>query len=162
MRFLEVKETLDGRRYEYPCTLLTREEGMAVLLYVLERPGRVGDIQLPPGTMTLGYFWVDRPYNLYHWIRPDGRTIAYYLNLADRTAIEDDRLSWRDLAVDILLTPDGNARILDEGELPSDLDPALRESIARIASSLLRDAPALIHGIEEQSLRLLQKRNSPG
>ncbi|MDR5695510.1 MAG: DUF402 domain-containing protein [Armatimonadota bacterium] len=162
MNFLEIKQTMDGKRYEYSCTLLVREEGRVILLYVVENPGEVAGIQLPPGTVTVGYFWTDRPYNLYHWIHPDGTTIAYYINLADLTTIEEDRLFWRDLAVDLLVTPTGEARILDEGDLPLDLDPALRESIMCTASSLLKDAPAFIQEIEEQSRRLLQKRNSSG
>jgi|DewCreStandDraft_1066081.scaffolds.fasta_scaffold00175_27 predicted RNA-binding protein associated with RNAse of E/G family len=162
MRFLEIKHTLDGKRYEYPCTLLEKEEGRAILLYVLEKPGQVAGVHLPPGTVTIGYFWTDRPYNLYHWVHPDGTTIAYYFNLADHTAIGEDRLSWRDLAVDILLTPEGSVRVLDEGDLPSEIDPALREFIQEATSALLRDAPRLIQQLGEKSFSLLRKRNSPG
>jgi len=162
MRFLEIKHTLDRKRYEYLCTLLEKEEGRAILLYVLEKPGQVAGVHLPAGTVTIGYFWTDRPYNLYHWIHPDGTTIAYYFNLADHTAIGEDRLSWRDLAVDILLTPEGSVRVLDEGDLPSEIDPALREFIQETTSALLRDVPRLIQQFEEKSFSLLRKRNSPG
>ena len=38
-------------------------------------------------------------YNVYHWLDPDERTLAYngYANIADRTAITTTTIAWRDL-----------------------------------------------------------------
>jgi hypothetical protein len=69
------------------------------------------------GTVSFGHFWTDRPYNVYHWMDgTTGATIGYYVNLADSTRVDGDLLEWRDLAVDILIRPDGNVTVLDEDE----------------------------------------------
>ena len=43
--------------------------------------------------------------------------------------IDDGRLEWRDLTVDVLATPAGRLEVLDEDELPADLDAATRARI---------------------------------
>ena len=66
-RIVEQKETLAGERKRFSCRLLALAPGEAVILYVLRRAGRVADLALPRGTLSLGYFWEARPYNAYHW-----------------------------------------------------------------------------------------------
>ena len=94
------------------------------------------DILLRKDTLSLGYFWRDRPYNAYHWIDADLNTLALYFNIADGTRISDQAVEWRDLAVDILLTPDGRCRVLDEDELPADTEPELLSYIERARDEL--------------------------
>ncbi len=153
---LEVKETLDGERREFGCTLLAASAGEAILLYVIRREGRVEDLLLPAGTLSLGYFWAGRPYNVYHWLAPDGRTLGFYCNISERTIITPARVSWRDLAVDLLVTPDGRRRVLDEDALPSDLDPALRATITAVRDELLRRHETLLAEVERRSAALLR------
>ena len=73
---LEIKEALRGGRQEFACTALAVGTDEAVLLYRLRRAGRVADLDLPAGTLSLGYFWTARPYNAYHWLAPGGRTLG--------------------------------------------------------------------------------------
>ncbi|HET8629413.1 MAG TPA: DUF402 domain-containing protein [Thermomicrobiales bacterium] len=155
---LEVKETLAGEHQEFACSLLAAAPGEAVILYEMHRAGRVADLDLPAGTLSLGYFWEDRPYNAYHWLTPAGRTLALYCNIADRTRITPAAIAWRDLAVDVLATPDGRAQVLDEDELPPDLDPALRAAIAAARDDLLAALPALLPAIERCTAALLAGR----
>jgi hypothetical protein len=152
---LEVKETLGGERREYACTLLSLTADEAVLLYRLPRAGRVADLAPPAGTLSLGHFWVARPYNAYHWLTPDGRTLGLYVNLSDRTRLAPDRVTWRDLVVDLLVTPDGRCRVLDEDELPAGLDPALRATIAAARERVLREQGELLAEVERRSASLL-------
>ena len=100
--------------------------------------------------MTIGHFWVDRSYNVYHWL-VNGRTLAYYCSIATNTAIAPDLVSYLDLTVDVLIRPTGETTVLDEEELPPDLAPPRRILIARAREALLVNPKALIREIEASS-----------
>ncbi len=116
----EVKTTLAGKRQEFICRLLDRSPTHVVVFYPVTRKGgrRVGGLHIPRGTESYGYFWRDRPYNVYHWVTPSGRTLGYYVNLADSVELRPTEVRWRDLAVDLLFSADGGSvQILDEHEI---------------------------------------------
>jgi Protein of unknown function (DUF402) len=106
---VEPKETLAGERRRFACRLLASGPVEAVVPYRLPRAGQVGDVALPRGTLSLGYFWEARSFNAYHWVAPGGGTLALYVNIADRTRIGRATIAWRDLSVDLLITPTGAA-----------------------------------------------------
>ena len=114
---------------------------------------------MPEGSFTLGYFWQDRPYNVYHWLDPDERTLAYYANIADRTAITATTIAWRDLVVDVLIRPNGSVEVLDEDELPADLPPPVARRIDHARAALVAGAAALAAEIEH-ALPSLARRPS--
>lgn len=155
VQILEVKHTLDGRCKEFPCDLCLRADRRAILLYRLKGDVVLGGVSMPAGTLTLGHFWQDRPFNVYHWIWPDGETAAYYFNLADSTSIDPQRLEWRDLTVDVMLTPDGKFRVLDEDELPDELDGHLRATIDSTLAYLLAHGRKVAEEVETESRRCL-------
>ena len=105
----------------------------------MPRAVQLEDVLLPAGTVSYGYFWESRAYNVYHWVDNSADTLALYFNIADSTRIGIDRVEWRDLAVDVLITPDGRCRVLDEDELPAGIDPALRRYIESARDELCRD-----------------------
>jgi len=151
----ERKVRLDGGVEEFVCERLVLEPGeRAVLRYVLDRDWNVaGTILIPRGTVTVSHYWVDRPFNVYHWVH-EGRTLALYVNIADRTEIAADIVSYRDLVVDVLMRPSGAIEILDEEELPTDLEPAARKSIADAVEVVVTGARGLMLEIERESARL--------
>lgn len=154
---VEVKERLDGGRQEFTCGLLARTAAGVVLLYETRRAWAVApDLTVPPGTRSVAYYWPDRPYNAYHWLTPAGATLGLYVNLSDRTRIATDRLCWRDLVVDLLVTPDGRCRVLDEEELRPNLDPALRRRIEAARDAVLAGHLALLTEVERRSAELLR------
>ena len=157
----EVKTTLAGRVDCFVCDVVVRTGERVVALYRLPAAREVHGVGLPAGTVTVGYFWTDRPFNLYHWIGPDGATLAHYFNVGDVTRLDGDLLEWSDLAVDVLATPDGRVRVLDEDELPPDLDPAVRRYVAAARDRVLRDLPALIRESERESARVLRRLVRP-
>ena len=57
-------------------------------------------------------------------------------------------LEWHDDAIDILATPDGRVRVLDEDELPNDLELGRRQSILGARDRVLRELGSLIHDAE--------------
>lgn len=125
----EIKTTLEGERQVFDCELLRAGDDEAVVVYRMPADRMLEGILLPRGTLSLGYFGEGRAYNAYHWIDDSRNTLALYFNICDRTVISADRISWRDLAVDVLISPDGVCRVLDEDELPEDLEPGLLEYI---------------------------------
>lgn len=149
--FLEIKETLAGERREFRCTLVSHRVDEVVVSYRSPAGGVVEDVTLPAGTLTLGYFWEPRPYNAYHWLAPDGSTLGLYFNVSDTTRITPQRVEWRDLVVDVLVTPDGRCRVLDEDELPVDLDAALRRQIETTRDALCRNHARHLEEIEARS-----------
>ncbi|HET8567895.1 MAG TPA: DUF402 domain-containing protein [Candidatus Limnocylindria bacterium] len=154
---IERKTRLDGSVVEFSCEGLVVAPGeRAVLRYVTDREWRVADLVLPPGTVTVAHYWVARPYNVYHWLR-DGRTVAYYLNVADRTVIDERTVSYRDLVVDVLLHPSGALDVLDEDELPADLDPAARKAIAEAFEAVVTSGRRLAADIDKESRAALAR-----
>lgn len=152
---IERKVRLDGAISEFSCEGLALEPGRrAVLRYTSDQEVRIRDtdITLPAGTVTIAHYWADRPYNVYHWISL-GRTVAFYINVADRTRIESESVSYRDLVVDVVLRPSGALEILDEDELPVDLEPAARKAIADALEVVVTGAKRLALEIEHESRR---------
>ncbi|HEX2035080.1 MAG TPA: DUF402 domain-containing protein, partial [Chloroflexota bacterium] len=156
----EIKTTLSGRIDRFDCEVVERADDHVVVLYRVPAAREVHGVWLPAGTVTLGYFWPARPYNLYHWVTPDGSTLAHYFNIGDVTRLEGPNLHWRDLAVDILATPDGRVQVLDEDELPPDLDPGLRRYVESARDEVLRCLPSLIRESEARAAALLRTRLS--
>lgn len=139
-RITEVKRTLFGREKRFECAVLRRDGSHVVVLFVAPEPMHVHGIGLPAGTVTLGHFWTDRPYNVYHWLNPSsGATIGHYVNLSADTRLSQGVLEWLDLIVDILVVPDHPPAILDEDEIPIDADSTLRSHIWEATEIVLRD-----------------------
>ena len=127
----------------------------AALRYVTDREWQIGDVDMrvPAGTVTVGHFWVDRPYNVYHWL-VGGQTLAYYCNVATDTRIAENEVAYLDLTVDVLIRPSGEAVVLDEDELPDDLPPPYRLVLAQAREALLTNPRALIREIEQATAAL--------
>ncbi len=157
---LEIKEKLSGTRHEFASALLSRGEREVVSLYVLPVDGGLGGVPLRAGTRCLGFFWEDRPYNVYYAVDDAGALLVCYINLSDRTTITREAIVWRDLIVDVVVTPDGVCRVLDEDELPTNLDPALAAQIASTTADLVEDHPALLADLAERAAALLSNTTS--
>ncbi len=151
---IERKTRLDGTTEEFVCDVLELVPGKrAVLRLLLDRDWDVaGVLTVPRGTLTYSYYWTDRPYNVYHWLH-QGRTLAYYVNLADHTIIDEALVGYRDLVLDVLIHPGGAIEVLDEDELPADLEPAARRSIADAMEVVITGAKTLMREIEEATAR---------
>ena len=58
------------------------------MLWIAPEPMHVHGVDLPAGTVSVGHFWADRPYNVYHWLDRAGQTLGYYFNICDQTRID--------------------------------------------------------------------------
>jgi len=135
----EIKTTLLGECKTFACELLQATATDAVVIYRMPADHQLEDILLRKGTLSLGYFWQDKSYNAYHWINAQDETVALYFNVSDNTIISAESIAWRDLMVDVLITPDGRCRVLDEDELPADIDSGLRQYIDHTRDQLCRE-----------------------
>jgi predicted RNA-binding protein associated with RNAse of E/G family len=154
---LEVKHRLDGTVRTYPCEAAELSDDHAILLYRLPGAGRVDDLELPAGTLTVAYYWTGRPYNVYHWVAPSGLTLAYYFNLSGPPRIGRGRLEWEDLEVDVLVTPGGRVRVLDEDAVPPAAAARLPE-IARARDRVLAEWRTVAADVERASASIVAER----
>ena len=153
----ERKTRLDGSVVEYACESLVVEPGRrAVVRYVTDqdRPLEGTDLVLRKGTVTVGHFWTDRPYNVYHWLER-GRTVALYMSIATDTTIDPAAIAYRDLVVDVLIRPSGAIEILDEDELPPSIESRDRIAIAKALETGVTEARRLVAEIERETRAVL-------
>jgi len=108
----------------------------------------------PKGGYTAGHFWIDRPYNVYHWLE-GGRTLGYYFNVGLVDEISEARVAWRDLIIDVLVKPDGAIDILDEDEVPPDLPAEHRRTIAQALEQIVTNPKRLVKEIERATRDVL-------
>lgn len=151
----EIKTTLGGARKTFECELLSLQQDAAVVIYRMPADHQLEDLLLPKGSLSLGYFWEGRPYNAYHWVDDKRRTLALYLNICDSTLISPRQITWRDLSVDILITPDLRCRVLDEDELPDDIERNLLAGINATRDSLCGSSERLLREFERSTRSLL-------
>ncbi len=134
---LEKKLLLSGELRTYPCELVSLEDGVGILRYVIDQEYDVAGLRLSPGDVTLAVYWESRPYTLYIWVRSRQRDRAHYFNISDSVTLWPDEFVWRDLVVDILVDPEGMVSVLDENELPPDLPPDLVAYIEEARNDVL-------------------------
>ena len=154
----ERKTRLDGSVAEYACESLVVEPARrAVVRYVTEQARSLEgtDLVLPKGTVTVGHFWTDRPYNVYHFL-DRGRTVALYVSIATDTTIEPATIAYRDLVVDVLIRPSGAIDILDEHDLPPTIEPRYRLAIAKALETCVTEARRLTAEIERETRAVLR------
>jgi hypothetical protein len=99
---VERKLKPDGTVREYGCTLVRLDAGLAVIEFVMEKGGSIygTPIEVPPGSVSHGYFWKRRPYNVYRMRRADGSLIAHRFDAVTDVRLAADAVEYRDLVLD--------------------------------------------------------------
>ncbi len=117
--FIETKRTLDGReqRFETRAIAVTSRWAAVRFDFAGTTYARAGGFEIPPGSYTLGFFWRDRTYNLYHISRADGAPIADRFDVVEGVRIRRDGLVYTDLLLDLWVSPLGEVRFEDEDEV---------------------------------------------
>ncbi len=72
--------------------------------------------EIPRGTRTVEYYWLDRWYSIFVFLEADGTTKLYYCNVNMPPTISSSVLSYIDLDIDIVVQPDFSYQILDQEE----------------------------------------------
>lgn len=117
--YLERKQKPDGTWREYSCTLMHHSPTLVVVRFVMARGGAIfgTPISIPPGSVSDGYFWTRRPYNLYRMKDAEGAIIAHRFDAVTDVRIGGDNVSYRDLVLDWWVQPDGAVIEEDRDEL---------------------------------------------
>ncbi|MGD9934152.1 MAG: DUF402 domain-containing protein [Dehalococcoidia bacterium] len=114
----ERKVKADGSVQEFPCTLIHRGKGFAVVRFVMARPGMFpAPVPLPGGTVSDGWFWENKPYSLYRMRGPGGTILAHRLDAVGGVEISESVLTFRDHVLDWWVLPDGRVQEEDADEL---------------------------------------------
>lgn len=74
-------------------------------------------IEVPPGSVSEGWFWTRRPYNLYRMRFADGSLLAHRFDAVADVRITDDTVEYRDLVLDWWVTKDDTIIEEDRDEL---------------------------------------------
>ena len=72
--------------------------------------------EIPLGTRTAEYYWFNRWYNIFQFLKKDGSTQLWYCNINTPPILEHGLLSYIDLDIDVLVQPDFTYQILDVDE----------------------------------------------
>jgi uncharacterized protein len=94
----------------------------------------MGPFLLEPGDIWIEFYYCHEPFNIMVIYDRQGRIKGWYCNVTEQVEIAPDEIRWRDLALDLLILPDGRQTVLDEDEFEA-LDPS-SEARARAASAL--------------------------
>ena len=65
------------------------------------------------GTRTIEYYWLDRWYNIFRFMKDDNTTRLYYCNVNMPPSLKDQVLTYIDLDIDVLVQPDFSYQVLD-------------------------------------------------
>lgn len=134
--------------YEYEGVLVSRDEYSIKLEAQFDRADMpFMGIVLKTGDRFVEYYYADRWYNIFvvH-DRADGKIKGWYCNIGKPAVIEDGRVSYVDLALDLWVSVEGKQTVLDEDEFEAlQLDEELRaralEGLAELKQLFLNDEP---------------------
>jgi hypothetical protein len=72
--------------------------------------------QIRQGTRLVEYYWLDRWFNVFRFLHDDGSTRLFYCNVTTPPKLEAGLLTYVDLDIDVLATPDFSYEVLDADE----------------------------------------------
>jgi uncharacterized protein len=115
-------DTARAERWRYDATVRhVFLQGVLVEAY-FNRPNDLPfhGITFHPGDRFLEMYYTDRRYNIYEvYDRDTQQRKCWYCNASQPAALGDGRISYVDLALDLLVLPDGTRMLLDEYEFAS-------------------------------------------
>jgi len=72
--------------------------------------------EIKRGTRLIEYYWLDRWYNVFRFLRDDGSTRLHYCNINKPPKFDGRSLSYIDLDIDVIVRPDYSYEVLDLDE----------------------------------------------
>lgn len=144
-RITVVKQDHNGiEKWRYSGKLLSREGATLVLEARFQSEDTVyHGISFNKGDRFLETYYTDRWYNIYEiHDRDDDHLKGWYCNVCHPAIFEEDQVSFRDLALDLLVYPDGRQLVLDEDEfaaamLPKDIRASALQGLKELQELFL-------------------------
>ncbi len=160
-KFEEIKHHKNKPGQRYLCDLALREQGHIVLVYHAETAGRIADIDIAPGSTTIAHYWQSGGYVLWRMFSADRTLLGSLFHICNNTDIQETSVSYDDLILDIWITPQGFARVLDEDELADAISAGLvteneQSWIEKQKGIILTDYSAIIDGIRNLEIGILK------
>ena len=120
MKINVIKQNLEGQEtWRYAGKVLRRGDDFILLEARFNYPQEVdlSGLVLRSGDRFVEIFYSDRWYNIFEiHDREDDQFKGWYCNISTPAVIDGNVISYRDLALDLLVFPDGRQKILDEDE----------------------------------------------
>ena len=113
------KKNLSGEvTVEYEGDVLQRDENSVMLEALFTREDMpFMDVVFKKGDRFVEYYFTDRWYNIFTiHDRDDGKVKGWYCNIGKPAEIDDEIVSYVDLALDLWVSANGNQTVLDEDE----------------------------------------------
>ena len=134
--------------WEYPGTVLRREPSAIVLEAFFNREDLpFMDTVFRQGDRFVETFYSDRWYNLFEVHDRDTGTLkGWYCNICQPAVIQDDSVSYVDLALDLWVAPSGAQTVLDEDEfralnLDADIAGQATAALQRLQDAFKKKSP---------------------
>jgi len=110
---------------------------VARCLWPSPRTHDLGKVKLVPGDVFMEHYPIDAWYNVFAIYDCRGLLKCWYCNVTEPVELVDGEIRWRDLALDLLIMPQGGEHLLDEEEflaleLPCDKQRRARTAIERL------------------------------
>ena len=115
--------------YEYEGDLIERDQTSITLKALFTREDMpFMDVVFKKNDLFVEYYYADRWYNIFEiHDREDGLIKGWYCNIGQPAVIEDEVVSYIDLALDLWVSVNGDQTVLDEDEFENlDLSEELR------------------------------------
>ena len=137
---LVIKLDINGKEtWRYQGTILQQEKGKIILEAFFNREDMlIYGMPLSKGDRFVETYYTDRWYNVYEiHSRADDSLRGWYCNVSSPARLEGNRLLYTDLALDLLVFPDGRQLVLDEGEFANlEISPQVREQAVTALAEL--------------------------
>jgi len=115
-RIQEQKRHVNKPDEFYWCEEIHREEGYLVVSYAVSKAGKILDIEIPAGSLTIAHYRENRHHVLWEMYGPARELIGYLYHICLPPEIGAGHVEYLDLLVDVWFSPDGTMRVLDEDE----------------------------------------------
>ncbi len=123
MLFCELKRHLNKPDETYMCDLVARDTDWVVLSYVSNRAWEFAGTHLPAGSQTLAFYQRGGAHVLWRMCDPSGGLVGHLFHICRDVQVEERRVSYLDLLLDIWIDSDGVVEVLDR----EDVDMCYRE-----------------------------------
>lgn len=126
------KNLADEVTWQYEGTELSRDENSITIEALFNRDDLpFQDVVFKRNDRFVETFYTDKWFNVFEvYDRDDGKLKGWYCNITKPAVIEDDSVSFVDLALDLWVSADGKQTVLDEDELEElNLDDGLKKKV---------------------------------
>ncbi len=133
------QDHIGNETWRYVGNLIARQQDGIVIEAFFDRVDtQVGKIILSRGDRFIETYFSNRWYNIFEiHDRGSGNLKGWYCNISYPAVFTNDSIAYRDLALDLLVYPDGEQKVLDEDEfsalhLPRKVKSAARQALLEL------------------------------